>query len=281
MAFERPQLTVLPSFNELLTTIPVPGFEPTPRYNYLSPPHGYGQGYGQGFGNGHYIERPLSAPLSITPPPNSHQFIKRSSYTPPATQYTPTPIMFNKIPVPNIIPQQYSPISFSTHPQPQPQPQPQNDARSQLQLQPQLQPQPLQYQRIQLPTEVNSFETPQSFNKKRNSVSSVSSETSMSSSSTISLNMPSISSTNSSTSSLGSIRASSPELKRKHVCKTCARVFTTSGHLARHNRIHTGERKHLCPWPSCDARFARQDNCMQHHKTHTNGKSKRRKYLAE
>lgn len=63
--------------------------------------------------------------------------------------------------------------------------------------------------------------------------------------------------------------------KRKHVCKTCSRSFTTSGHLARHNRIHTGERKHVCPWPNCDARFARQDNCMQHYKTHTNGKKRK------
>lgn len=69
----------------------------------------------------------------------------------------------------------------------------------------------------------------------------------------------------------------SKEIKRKHVCKVCARSFTTSGHLARHNRIHTGERKHVCPWPSCGARFARQDNCMQHYKTHTNGKTKRSK----
>lgn len=65
--------------------------------------------------------------------------------------------------------------------------------------------------------------------------------------------------------------------KRKHVCRVCTRSFTTSGHLARHNRIHTGERKHVCPWPTCDARFARQDNCMQHYKTHTNGKNKRSK----
>lgn len=70
--------------------------------------------------------------------------------------------------------------------------------------------------------------------------------------------------------------------RRKHVCKVCARSFTTSGHLARHNRIHTGERKHKCPWPTCDARFARQDNCMQHYKTHTNGKNKRpRKYVSQ
>lgn len=65
--------------------------------------------------------------------------------------------------------------------------------------------------------------------------------------------------------------------KRKHVCKVCTRCFTTSGHLARHNRIHTGERKHVCPWPTCSARFARQDNCMQHYKTHTNTKNKRSK----
>lgn len=64
-------------------------------------------------------------------------------------------------------------------------------------------------------------------------------------------------------------------MRRRHLCKVCHRSFTTSGHLARHNRIHTGERKHLCPWASCDARFARQDNCMQHYKTHTNGKTKR------
>lgn len=66
---------------------------------------------------------------------------------------------------------------------------------------------------------------------------------------------------------------------RKHVCKTCSKSFTTSGHLARHNRIHTGERKHVCPWASCGARFARQDNCMQHYKIHLHGKSRRNKNI--
>lgn len=71
------------------------------------------------------------------------------------------------------------------------------------------------------------------------------------------------------------LNAINEDNKRKHTCKICSRSFTTSGHLARHNRIHTGERKHICPWPTCEARFARQDNCMQHYKTHTNGKKRK------
>lgn len=75
----------------------------------------------------------------------------------------------------------------------------------------------------------------------------------------------------------GNVNGINGSIIRKHICKVCSRSFTTSGHLARHNRIHTGERKHECPWPNCSARFARQDNCMQHYKTHTNGKNKKSK----
>ncbi|KAH3673770.1 hypothetical protein WICPIJ_009650 [Wickerhamomyces pijperi] len=66
------------------------------------------------------------------------------------------------------------------------------------------------------------------------------------------------------------------KLVRKYQCKTCTKSFTTSGHLARHVRIHTGERKHQCPFPGCESRFARQDNCMQHFRTHQNKLKKRR-----
>lgn len=51
--------------------------------------------------------------------------------------------------------------------------------------------------------------------------------------------------------------------KKKHVCPTCERAFTTSGHLARHIRIHTGERNHKCPFPGCETRCSRQDNLQQ------------------
>ncbi|SCU80330.1 LADA_0B06612g1_1 [Lachancea dasiensis] len=61
---------------------------------------------------------------------------------------------------------------------------------------------------------------------------------------------------------------SSIERRRKYVCKTCQKGFTTSGHLARHNRIHTGEKNHVCPFEGCGQRFSRHDNCVQHHKTH-------------
>ncbi|GAV53287.1 hypothetical protein ZYGR_0AI05710 [Zygosaccharomyces rouxii] len=56
--------------------------------------------------------------------------------------------------------------------------------------------------------------------------------------------------------------------ERRHVCRTCYKGFTTSGHLARHNRIHTGEKNHECPYEGCDQKFSRHDNCIQHYRTH-------------
>jgi uncharacterized Zn-finger protein len=50
--------------------------------------------------------------------------------------------------------------------------------------------------------------------------------------------------------------------KRRYECATCGKTFTTSGHVARHNRIHTGEKNFQCPEPGCSQRFSRQDNCM-------------------
>ncbi|KAL0085401.1 hypothetical protein J3Q64DRAFT_1743549 [Phycomyces blakesleeanus] len=55
----------------------------------------------------------------------------------------------------------------------------------------------------------------------------------------------------------------------------CDKSFTTSGHLARHNRIHTGEKNFQCLHPGCLSRFSRQDNMMQHYRTHISPKSRR------
>ncbi|KAI9499803.1 hypothetical protein BX070DRAFT_180066, partial [Coemansia spiralis] len=57
---------------------------------------------------------------------------------------------------------------------------------------------------------------------------------------------------------------------RKYVCTFtgCGKAFTTSGHLSRHFRIHTGEKNYHCLYPGCTSRFSRQDNMMQHYRTH-------------
>ena len=54
-----------------------------------------------------------------------------------------------------------------------------------------------------------------------------------------------------------------PAARRRYSCPQCDRAFTTSGHLARHTRVHTGERNHKCPFPGCETRCSRQDNLQQ------------------
>jgi zinc finger protein CreA/MIG len=68
--------------------------------------------------------------------------------------------------------------------------------------------------------------------------------------------------------------ASTPQ-KKKHICPVCERAFTTSGHLARHSRVHTGERNHKCPFPGCETRCSRQDNLQQHYRIHLSPGSRR------
>ncbi|CAO3592083.1 unnamed protein product [Absidia cylindrospora] len=75
------------------------------------------------------------------------------------------------------------------------------------------------------------------------------------------------------------MEVSTAPIKRKYVCNEsgCFKSFTTSGHLSRHSRIHSGEKNFPCLFPGCQSRFSRQDNMMQHYRTHMSPKSKRPK----
>lgn len=249
MALQNSPTTVLPSFTELLTTIPIYRNSNTPiekrsnepdLFPSYSNPHSHATSPSQCNPIEHTIPiRQQCQIVNQVPINKSHN-----------TQYAPYPVTYPCAAQQNNSPQSYIPQQYI------------------------MQSIPIQYQylnesghyvaensrHISTPSPlVRILSTNLVFDTSRSSISSASSENSFVS------------------SNIEAIRPGSPEPRKKNICKICCRVFTTSGHLARHNRIHTGERKHICPWPLCETRFARQDNCMQHYKTHTNGKSKKKR----
>ncbi|KZT62070.1 hypothetical protein CALCODRAFT_307949 [Calocera cornea HHB12733] len=59
-----------------------------------------------------------------------------------------------------------------------------------------------------------------------------------------------------------------PLARRRFECKLCTKVFTTSGHLTRHGKVHSGVKTFACPIPGCRKKTARQDNLTQHYRMH-------------
>ncbi|KAJ7677050.1 hypothetical protein DFH06DRAFT_976445, partial [Mycena polygramma] len=51
--------------------------------------------------------------------------------------------------------------------------------------------------------------------------------------------------------------------QKPYECDDCDKSFRTSGHLARHRRVHVGDRHHACPFPGCKTRCSRKDNLTQ------------------
>jgi hypothetical protein len=71
-------------------------------------------------------------------------------------------------------------------------------------------------------------------------------------------------------SATNSSGSSSPSgSKKRYPCTHpgCDKTFSTSGHAARHNRIHTGTKPYRCMFPGCKATFSRQDNALAHFRT--------------
>ncbi|KAJ6572039.1 hypothetical protein B0H19DRAFT_1132321 [Mycena capillaripes] len=56
---------------------------------------------------------------------------------------------------------------------------------------------------------------------------------------------------------------------KRHPCRDCDKSFSTSSHLARHSRIHTGQRDFKCDYPGCEKTSSRLDNLRAHQRKHS------------
>ncbi|KAJ6468531.1 hypothetical protein C8R47DRAFT_956453, partial [Mycena vitilis] len=48
--------------------------------------------------------------------------------------------------------------------------------------------------------------------------------------------------------------------RKVYSCDECDKVFATSGHLARHGRVHSGVKPYACAFPGCTMTSSRKDN---------------------
>ncbi|KAJ7288013.1 hypothetical protein C8J57DRAFT_1214245 [Mycena rebaudengoi] len=62
--------------------------------------------------------------------------------------------------------------------------------------------------------------------------------------------------------------SASADAKRRYVCPDCDKAFSTSSHLGRHAKVHTGEKNYECTFPGCGVRCSRQDNLQAHYRVH-------------
>lgn len=67
-------------------------------------------------------------------------------------------------------------------------------------------------------------------------------------------------------------KSENPPPVKAYPCSTCGKGFARRSDLARHERIHSGIRPHVCEYPNCGKQFIQRSALTVHQRVHTGEK---------